>query len=320
MRMLSAALVAAAAIAAAPAFAQFPAGSQPLTIVNPYPPGGMGDILPRLMTPRLTESLGVPVVVESKPGANGSIGTGQVARAKPDGHTLGIAPTSALTMNPWLYKDLPYQPLKDLTPIMLAITLPNVLIVHPSVPANNLTELIELVRKQPGVLNYASMGNGSSGHLLAELFKLYVKSDIVHVPYKGSGLAQQDLLSGKVQIMFDNLPVALPNIKAGKLRGLGVTSLTASPQAPDIPPIASVIPGFEATIWFGIFGPAGMPRETVVKLNEHLVRALRSPEVSKVMEDRGATVVASTPEEFARTLASDLDKWGKVIRDAGVIH
>jgi tripartite-type tricarboxylate transporter receptor subunit TctC len=303
-------------LAAAPAFAQFPSG--PITIVNPYPPGGLGDTLPRLMTPRLTESLGVPIIVESKPGANGAIGTAGVARAKADGHTLGVAPMSTLTINPWLYKDIGYQPLKDLAPITVAIRLPAVLIVHPSVPASNLQEFIELVKSKPSSLNYASMGQGSSGHLLAELFTQHLKSQLTHVPYKGSGQAQTDLLSGKVHLMFENLPVALPNIKAGKMRGLGVTSLAASPQAPEIPPISSVVPGFEATIWFAFFAPAGTPKDVVAKLNEHLVRAMRSPEVSKQMEDRGATIIASTPEEATKTIASDLEKWGKVVKDANI--
>jgi tripartite-type tricarboxylate transporter receptor subunit TctC len=306
--------LAGAALCAAASAQQFPSG--PVTIVNPYPPGGMGDTLPRLMTNSLTQSLGVPIIVESKPGANGAIGTAGVARAKPDGQTLGVAPMSTLTINPWVYKDIGYQPLRDLAPIMVAIRLPSVLIVHPSVQATTLREFIELLKKQPGALNYASMGQGSSGHLLAELFQQQVSAQITHVPYKGSGQAQTDLLSGKVQIMFENLPVALPNIRAGKMRGLGVTSAAASPQAPDIPPISSVIPGFEATIWFAFFAPAGTPKEVVAKLNEHMAKAMRSPEVTKQMEDRGATVVAGSPEDAARTIAADLEKWGKVVKDA----
>jgi len=265
----------------------------------------------------MQESLGVPVVVENKPGANGGIGTAFVARSKPDGHTVAIVPMSTVTINPWLYKDLQYQA-KDLTPVMLAISLPNVLVVNPSVSANNLNELIDLMRKEPGKLNYASMGNGSSGHLLAELFKMSARAQVTHVPYKGSGPALQDLLAGNVQMMFENLPNVLPNIRAGKLRGLGVTSLTPSPQAPEIPPIASVIPGFEATIWIGYVAPAGMPRDTLAKLNEAMVRAIRAPDVSKPLEERGATVVASTPEQFNGVVDGDLDRWGKVIREAGV--
>ncbi len=263
------------AFLASPALSQpFPAPGQPVTIVNPYPPGGLGDILSRLMAPKMAESLGVPVVVENKPGANGGIGTAFVARSKPDGHTVAIVPISTVTINPWLYKELQYQP-KDLTPVMNAISLPNVLVVAPSVPVNNLNELIELMRREPGKLNYASMGNGSSGHMLAELFRTFAKAQITHVPYKGSGPALQDLMAGQVQLMFENLPNALPQIRGGKLRGLGVTSLAASPQAPEIPPISSVIPGFEVMIWIGYVAPAGMPKETLARLNEHMARALR---------------------------------------------
>jgi tripartite-type tricarboxylate transporter receptor subunit TctC len=317
--MLQPALVLAALLCwSAPVTAQpFPVGGQPVTIVNPYPPGGMGDVLSRLMGAKMQDSLGVPVIVENKPGANGGIGTGYVARSKPDGHTLAIVPMSTVTINPWLYRDLQYQP-KDLTPVMNAISLPNVLVVHPSVPANNLRELIDLVKREPDKLNYASMGQGSSGHMLAELFRSYAHAQIAHIPYKGSGPALQDLLGGKVQIMFENLPNVLGQIRAGKLRALGVTSAAASPQAPEIPPIASVIPGFEATIWIGYVAPAGLPRETLARLNEHLVRAIRQPDVTKAMEDRGAAVLASTPEEFSKTVASDYDKWGKVVKEANI--
>jgi tripartite-type tricarboxylate transporter receptor subunit TctC len=302
---------------AASAFAQFPAGPHPVVMVVPYPPGGLGDILVRLMAPKLQESIGVPVMVENKPGANGAIGTGQVARAKPDGHTLAVVPMSTMAINPWLYKDIQYHP-KDMTAVMQAISLPNVLVVHPSVPVNNLNELVALMKSKPDALNYASMGQGSSGHLLAELFKLSVKGSGMHVPYKGSGQASQDLLAGKVQMMFENLPIALPHVRAGKLRALGVTSATSSPQAPEIPPISTVIPGFEATIWFAFVGPGGMPKGVTTKLNEQLVRALRDPAIVKAMEDRGATVLGNTADEANRSMMSDYEKWGKVVKEANV--
>src|SRR5258706_15005952 len=231
---------------AAPAFAQpFPNPGQPITIINPYPPGGLGDIVSRMLAAKMQESLGVPVLVESKPGANGGIGTAFVARSKPDGHTIAIVPMSTVTINPWLYKDLQYQP-KDLTPVMNAISLPNVLVVAMDVPVHSLNDLIDLARKQPDRINYASMGNGSSGHLFAELFRLQARAPMTHVPYKGSGPALQDLLGGKGQIMFENLPNVLPQIRAGKLRAVGVTTLAVSPQGPEIPPSARVLPGFEA--------------------------------------------------------------------------
>jgi len=296
---------------------QFPVGGRPITIINPYPPGGLGDIISRMLAAKMQESLGVPVLVESKPGANGGIGTAFVARSRPDGHTIAIVPMSAVTINPWLYKDLQYQP-KDLTPVVLAISLPNVLLVNPSVRAANLRELIALAQREPDKLNYASEGNGSSSHLFGELFKMSAKAPMTHVPYKGSGPAMQDLLGGKIQVMFENIANAMPYVKAGRVRALAVTSAAALPQAPDIPPISSVIPGFEAMNWIGFVAPAGMPREVLAKLNEHMVRAIRSPEISKAMDDRGATVVASTPEEFSSIVAADLARWSKVIRESGI--
>ncbi len=300
-------IVLALAFIAAPAFAQ----------TYPNPGQGLGDIISRMLAAKMQESLGVPVLVESKPGANGGIGTAFVARSRPDGHTIAIVPMSTVTINPWLYKDLQYQP-KDLAPVMNAISLPNVLVVAADVPVSNLNELIELARKQPDRLNYASMGNGSSGHLFAELFRVQAGAPMTHVPYKGSGPALQDLLGGKVQLMFENLPNVLPQIRAGKLRALGVTTLAASPQAPEIPPIASVLPGFEANNWIGFVGPAGLPRETLAKLNEHMVRALRSPDVSKSLDERGATILGSTPEQFAKVLQGDYERWGKLIRDSKI--
>jgi tripartite-type tricarboxylate transporter receptor subunit TctC len=295
----------------------FPVAGQPVSIVVPYPPGGLGDILSRLVGSKMQESLGVPVVVENKPGANGGIGTAYVARSRPDGHTIAIVPMSAVTINPWLYPDLQYQP-KDLTPVVLAISLPNVLLVNTSVPASTIAELIGLARREPDKLNYASEGNGSSSHLFGELFKASARAPMTHVPYKGSGPAMQDLLGGKVQVMFENIANAMPYVKAGRVRALGVGSSAASPRAPEIPPISSVVPGFEAMNWIGFVGPAGMPREVLARLNEHMVRAIRSPEISKAMDDRGATVVASTPEEFSSIVAADLARWSKVIRESGI--
>jgi tripartite-type tricarboxylate transporter receptor subunit TctC len=295
----------------------FPVANQPLSIIVPYPPGGMGDILSRMVGTKMQASLGVPVLVENKPGANGGIGTAYVAHARPDGHTIAIVPMSALTINPWLYRDLQYQP-KDLTPVVLAISLPNVLLVHPSVPAASLAELIALAQREPDTLNYASEGNGSSSHLFGELFKAAARAPMTHVPYKGSGPAMQDLLGGKIQLMFENIANAMPYVKSGRVRALGVTSAGALPQAPDIAPISSAIPGFEAMNWIGFVAPAGMSREVLAKLNAHMVRAIRSPEISKAMEERGATVVASTPDQFASVVAADFARWGKVIRESNI--
>ena len=221
-------------VLAAPASAQFP-GNTPITLVMPYPPGGLGDYFVRLVAPKLSESLGVPVTVDNRAGANGSIGAAAVARAKPDGHTIIFVPASTVTTNPWLIKDLGYDPLKDFTPLALVLEVPNVLLVNPTVPARTLRELIELAKSKPGSVNYASVGVGSSTHLQAEMLKRAAGIDIVNITYKGAGPALQDLLAGQVQMMFDNLPNALPLIQSGKLRALAVTGAKPSRRCPTFP-------------------------------------------------------------------------------------
>jgi len=302
---------------ATPAMAQFP-GTAPITIVMPYPPGGLGDYFVRLVAPKLAESLGTTVLVDNRPGANGGIGTAAVARAKPDGHTIIFVPASTITTNQWLMKDIGYDPLKDLTPLALVLAVPNVLVVNPSVPATTLPELLELARKKPGSVNYASVGMGSSTHLQAEMLKRAANIDIVHVAYKGAGPALQDLLAGQVQMMFDNMPNALPLIQAGKLRALAVTSAKASPALPDVPPVGKFVPGFEEMPWFAFLGPAGMPSDIVSKLNEHLIRAVKSPDIVKALEARGGEITTSTPGQLADLMKVESDKMGRLIKDAGI--
>ena len=302
---------------ATPAMAQF-SGNAPVTIVMPYPPGGLGDYFVRLVAPKLAESLGTTVLVDNRPGANGGIGTAAVARAKPDGHTIIFVPASTVTTNQWLMKDIGYDPLKDLTPLALVLAVPNVLVVAPSVPATTLPELLDLARKKPGSVNYASVGMGSSTHLQAEMLKRAANIDIVHVAYKGAGPALQDLLAGQVQMMFDNMPSSLPMIQSGKLRALAVTSAKPSPALPDVPPVGKFLPGFEEMPWFAFLGPAGMPPDLVAKLNEHLVRAVRSPEVVKALEARGGEITTSTPGQLANLMKEESEKMGRLIKDAGV--
>jgi tripartite-type tricarboxylate transporter receptor subunit TctC len=302
---------------ATPAMAQF-SGNAPVTIVMPYPPGGLGDYFVRLVAPKLAESLGTTVLVDNRPGANGGIGTAAVARAKPDGHTIIFVPASTVTTNQWLMKDIGYDPLKDLTPLALVLAVPNVLVVAPSVPATTLPELLDLARKKPGSVNYASVGMGSSTHLQAEMLKRAANIDIVHVAYKGAGPALQDLLAGQVQMMFDNMPSSLPMIQSGKLRALAVTSAKPSPALPDVPPVGKFLPGFEEMPWFAFLGPAGMPPDLVAKLNEHLVRAVRSPEVVKALEARGGEITTSTPGQLANLMKAESEKMGRLIKDAGV--
>lgn len=303
---------------AGPAVAQQFPGNGPLTIVVSYPPGGLSDYFARLVGAKLAESLGITVLVENKPGANGSIGTAFVARAKPDGHTISFLPASTVTTNQWLMKDMGFDPLKDLTPLTLALVVPNVLVVPPGSPAKNFSELLEMAKAKPGTINFGSVGVGSSPHLQGEMLKRLAKIDIVHVAYKGAGPALQDLMAGQVQMMFDNLPSVLPMIQSGKLRALAVTSAAPAPLLPDVPPIAKFLPGFEATPWFGFVGPANMPKEIVAKLHEHLVRAVMSEDVVKALQARGGEVVTSSPEELGKLMRTESEQMHQLIKDANI--
>jgi tripartite-type tricarboxylate transporter receptor subunit TctC len=303
-------------LAASAAAAEFP--TKPITIIVPYGPGGANDIVARQVAPRLSATLGQPVVVENKPGANGTIGTQMVVRAVPDGHTIGVAPTGVLTINPWLYKDLPFDPAKDLAPITIAMSVPNILVVHPKVPATSVEGLVELLRKKPDSLSYASQGAGSTGHLSGELFKSLAKVEMTHVPYKGSAGAMTDLVAGQVDLMFDNLTTALPHIQSGALRALGVGSADSSPHVPGVPPIAQALPGFASSSWFAFVGPAAMPPKVISKLHGAIVAALRDPEVKGYLEKTGNTVIANTPEEFAATMRADSERWSRVVKTANV--
>jgi len=302
---------------ATPALAQkFP--DRPITIVVPYGPGGTNDIVAREVAQKMQEQFGQPVVVENKPGANGALGTGFVARSKPDGYTILIAPSSVLAINEWLYKDLPYNVEKDFQPLSLAGTTPNILVVHPSVPANNIAEFIALAKSKPGSIAYASMGAGSTGHLNGELFRALTGADIKHIPYKGSGPALNDLLAGQVQAMFDNLSTALTHVKAGKLKGLGVTSLERSAMAPEIPTIASSVKGFDATSWFGFLAPKATPKPVIDQLSAAIIKALNAPDVRERLVKGGLTMVANKPEEFAAFIRAEKVKWGDVVKKANV--
>lgn len=293
----------------------FAADPQRLNIIVPYAAGGLSDTAARLCAKALAHGLGLTVVVENKPGANGVLGLQAIAQAPADGATIGFVPASLLTVNPLLYKDMRVDPLKDLTLLTLALTLPNVLVVHPSVPARTVNELIAYMKASPAELSYGSMGSGSSGHLNGELLLRSAAVELPHIPYKGSAPAMQDLMAGNIQLAFENLPVALPLIQSGKLRALGVTSNTPSPQAPDIPPIAQSIPGFEDNIWFGFVAPANLPAAQAARLHDHLLRAIRSDEVAKPLRERGATTINSTPEQFHKLVENDLEKWRKLIKE-----
>jgi tripartite-type tricarboxylate transporter receptor subunit TctC len=305
------------AAASGPAQAQFP-GSGNIALVMPYPPGGLGDYLARLVARKLGEQLGVSVVVDNKPGANGAIGAAIVAKAKPDGHTLLCVPASTLTSNPWLIKNLGYDPLKDFTPLARLIEFPNVLMVNPDFPAKTVGELIAVARAKPGSVNYGSVGVGSSTHLQAEMFKRAAGIDAVNVTYRGSAPALQDLVAGQVQMMFDNLPSAFPLISGGKVRALAVTGAAASPVLPDVPTVASVLPGFVEVTWWAILGPAGLPAEIAARLGDSLQKIAKDPDFVKPMAERGGVVVAGGPEELRRTIQAESEKTGKLIKELGI--
>jgi len=304
-------------LVAGTSFAQaFP--SKPLRIVVPFP-GGVADSLSRMISPRMTEALGQPVVVENKPGASGSIGAQEVLRAPADGHTLFLGHIGTHAVNPHVFAKLSYDPEKDFAPLTLLLTVPNLLVVHPAVPAANVRELIAHARANPGALSYASPGSGSSGHLAAELFKSLAGVDILHVPYKGAAPALQDLMGGRVQVLFDTLAQAFPQAKAGKVRALAVTTLRRQSIAPDIPTMDEQgFPGWETGPWFGLFVRAGTADAAQARLHAEAVKALQAPEVRDRLLALGANVVGNSPGEFADFIRAERARWGRVVRDAGI--
>jgi len=300
------------------ALAQQPYPNRAIRLIVPSLPGGGTDITARLIAPKMSEVLGQQVVIENRAGAAMMIGGELVARAVPDGYTLlmGIA---TLTINPWVHKKMPFDAVKDFAPISQVAVLPNVLIVHPSVPAKSVKELIAFARTHPNQLNYASAGVGSNLHLTMELFLNMAGIRMVHVPYKGSGGAMVDLLSGQVTTMATTSLSAMPMIRSRRLRALGVTSAKRSIALPDIPTIAeAALPGYEAVQWYGVLAPAGTPREITAKVHAGIVRALQESNVKERLLGDGAEPIGGTPEEFAAVIRDDLAKWGKVIKDAGI--
>jgi tripartite-type tricarboxylate transporter receptor subunit TctC len=289
-----------------------------VNMVIPYPPGGIGDALARLVARKMSDLIGQSVVVENKAGANGAIGAAVVANAKPDGNTLLCLPASTLTSNPWLMKNVGYDSLNSFTPLSRLIEFPNVLMVNPDFPAKTVQELIEIARKKPGSVNYGSVGTGSSTHLQAEMFRRAAGIDIVNITYKGSAPSMQDLMAGQIQMAFDNLPSAFPLISAGKLRALAVTGAQPSPVLPGVPTIASVLPGFVEVTWWGILGPAGMPADLVTRLSGTLQRIAKDPEFVKIMTDRGGVIVGGTPDDLRATIKAESEKTGKLIKELGI--
>ena len=292
--------------------------TKPIKIVVPFPPGGATDILARAIGFELQKTWGQSVVIENKPGAGGNTGADLVAKSPADGYTLIMATVGTHAINMSLYAKMPYDAVKDFEPIVLVAGVPNLLVVHPSVPAKSVKELTALAKAQPGKLNVASSGNGTSIHLAAELYKQMAGVDILHVPYKGSAPAVADLLGGQVQLMFDNMPVSLPHAKAGKLRALAVTSLKRSPALPDVPTMdVEGLKGFDATSWFGLLAPAGTPKDIIAKLNSASVAALATSEMRERLAAQGADPVGNTPEQFATFIKAEIEKWAKIVKASG---
>ena len=320
LHLASVVLAAALGFASAASMAQSPAEvfpNKPVRIVVPFTTGGPADLHGRLMAPRLTEMWKLPVVVDNKPGAGANIGVEAVAKAAPDGHTLGIV-SAAYVINPSLYTKLPFDTLKDLTGVTLIVSSAMTLVAHPSVPANSVEELIALAKAKPGQLSYASVGTGSGLHLAGEMFKTVTHTDLLHVPYKGTSPAQVDLLAGRVALMFGHLSSVLQHVKSGKLKALAVLDTRRNPALPDVPALAETVAGVEAAGMFGVITTGATPRERVQKLNADIVRVLNIPEVKERIAGMGGeTLIANTPEQFDAYIRSEIRKWAKAVKDSG---
>ena len=291
--------------------------SRPVRWIVPFPPGGATDILARIVAQKMTESWGVAVVVENRAGAAGAIGSDAVAKAAPDGYTILMGTTSTHAVNPAINPKLPYDNLADFTAVTLVATFPNVLVAHPST-ASSLPELIALLKANPGKYNFGSSGAGSSTHLTGELFKLMTLTDINHIPYKGTGPLLNDLMAGHVSFAFDQITAVMSAVQAGKMRALGVASLERNAALPDVPAIAEVLPGFEATAWVGIFAPARMPSEITFKIQNETKRIVRLPDIAQRMRELGATPVANAPAEFSAFVQKDTGKWRELVQTARI--
>jgi tripartite-type tricarboxylate transporter receptor subunit TctC len=292
--------------------------SKPIKWVVPFAPGGTTDILARTIGEKLSVTLGQPIIVENKPGAGGGVGAEQVAKSPPDGYTIMGGTISTHAINASLYKNLPYDPVRDFAPITLIVRVPNMLVVNPDVPAKDVRELIALLKANPGKYSFASSGNGTSQHLSGELFKVMTGVEMQHVPYRGSPPALADVVGGQVTMTFDNITTAWPLVKGGKLRALAGTTAKRSPIAPDVPTLAeSGLASYEIGSWQGVFAPAGVPAEIVKRFNAEIVRIVNAPDVRQKLLDMGAEPAPNTPEEFAAMVKAEVAKWADVVRKSG---
>jgi len=294
--------------------------SRGIRIIVPFAPGGSTDVFARLVGDRLSTALGQSVVVDNRAGAGGNIGAEAVAKAPPDGYTLLMATTGVMAVNNAMYKNLAFDAEKDLKPVIYIASITNVLIVPADSPLKSVGDVIAAAKAAPGKLSFASSGSGSSTHMSAELFRLMTGTELLHIPYKGSGQAMPDLISGRVSMMFENMPGVVGNIKAGKVRVLAVTGLQRTPALPDVKTVAeSGVPGYESLSWSGIAAPAGTPPEIVARLNREINAILATPEMKQKLAEQGAEAVGGTPEAFSAHIARERVKWAKVVRDAGVV-
>jgi tripartite-type tricarboxylate transporter receptor subunit TctC len=292
--------------------------SKPIRYIVPFAAAGTTDLLGRMIGAKLSEALGVPVVVENKPGQAGSIGATELARAAPDGYTLGGGTISSHAMNVSLYSKLPYDPLKDFTPITMLATLPNMLVVHPSVGANSVAELVALLKANPDKYSFGSAGNGTSQHMSGEMFKTMTGVKMQHIPYKGSGPMVSDLLGGVISMSFENITTAYPPAKAGKLKALAVTTSKRSFAAPEVPTMQEAgLAGYDISSWQAMFAPAGLPKEIQERIYNETLKALRSPDVAKKLQDLGLDPGGMRPEELTALIRAEIPKLGKIVRDSG---
>ena len=315
LRGLAAALALGAAMPAA--LAQ---SSKPIRLVVPFPAGGATDLFARTLSQKMGERLGTSIVIDNKPGAGGSLGSDMAAKAAADGQTLLFTTTSTHSIGPAIGAKLPYDTVRDFTPIAHVGNAPSIMLVPNSSPAKTVKEWIEYAKKNPGKLNYASSGNGTIVQLTAELFKAQAGVFVTHIPYKGTGLAIPDLVAGQLDVLFDSLSTGMPHVRDGRLRALAVTTLKRTPLAPDLPPVADTLPGFESNTWFGLYGPKGLPAEVVSRVNAAANQALSDPEVRAKLTTLGIEAVTSTPAQFAKMVADDQAKWKRIIAERKIVN
>jgi tripartite-type tricarboxylate transporter receptor subunit TctC len=319
MKKLTVSLLALLAILYAPAHAQtYPI--RPVRMVVGFPPGGGTDVVARIISPKLSENLGQPVVIENRPGATGTVAAAMVAKSPPDGYTIMMGHVSVNAIAPGLFPNLQYDVMKDFAPVTLAASVPHFVVVHPSLPVHSISELIAYAKARPGQLSFPSAGNGSTPHLAGEIFKSMAGVNLVHVPYKGSGQSMQDLLAGQHQVAFDTAPASAAYLRSGRMRVLGVSSAKRVPEYPDVPTVAEAgVPGYEVITWYGVFAPGGTPPAIVGRLHAEIARAMEAPDTRARLAEAGADgTVTRSPEEFAAMVRADTARYAKIIKEAGL--